>query len=290
MKKILLGALALLSIAAFSSCGKCGDKCGSANDSLSTAYGDYVGLMIGSDFSQFDNHEKADKQALIKGMQLVFGAEDSENSLMGMQIAVQMIRELDQFEKQGLDVNKKEVFAAFKKAFMADSINMIEISKATEQFRMLYEAAQAKAQDKANAEKAQSPEAVQSKMSAEAAIADLTANNPDAKTTESGLVYVIEEAGTAPTPDANATVVVNYTGKHLNGEIFDSSEGRGSATFNLQGVVPGFREGLMLLGKGGKATLYIPGELAYGVNGMPQAGIAPNEMLVFDVELLDIQQ
>jgi FKBP-type peptidyl-prolyl cis-trans isomerase len=56
----------------------------------------------------------------------------------------------------------------------------------------------------------------------------------------------------------------------------------------MQGVVPGFREGLMLLGKGGKATLYIPASLAYGANGVPQAGIGPNATLIFEVELIDI--
>ncbi|MDE6526437.1 MAG: FKBP-type peptidyl-prolyl cis-trans isomerase, partial [Muribaculaceae bacterium] len=114
------------------------------------------------------------------------------------------------------------------------------------------------------------------------------AENADVRTTESGLSYLIANEGDGQHPDENATVVVNYTGKHIDGEVFDTTDGRGPATFNLQGVVPGFREGLMLLGKGGKATLYIPGKLAYGNQGQPAAGIGPNEMLIFDVELLDV--
>ena len=110
------------------------------------------------------------------------------------------------------------------------------------------------------------------------------------KVAESGLAYVIEVPGVDPKPEANATVEVNYTGKLIDGTVFDTTDGRGPATFNLQGVVPGFREGIMLLGKGGKATLYIPGSLAYGVNGAPQAGIGPNQLLIFDVELLDIKE
>ncbi len=55
-----------------------------------------------------------------------------------------------------------------------------------------------------------------------------------------------------------------------------------------RGVVPGFGEGLKMLKKGGKATLYIPGKLGYGVNGQPAAGIGPNQMLVFDVEIVDV--
>ena len=119
-------------------------------------------------------------------------------------------------------------------------------------------------------------------------VADLQAKDSSVKTTASGLAYKIEDEGQGEKAKENSTVVVNYTGRHLNGDVFDSTDGREPATFNLQGVVPGFREGIMLLGKTGRATLYIPGELAYGANGQPAAGIGPNEMLVFDVEVLDI--
>ena len=71
----------------------------------------------------------------------------------------------------------------------------------------------------------------------------------------------------------------------MDGTVFDSSE---DARLSPAGVVPGFGEGLEMLGKGGKATLYIPGKLAYGVDGAPRAGIGPNAMLIFDIEGLDV--
>ena len=72
---------------------------------------------------------------------------------------------------------------------------------------------------------------------------------------------------------------------HLDGKTFDENP---SANFNLAGVVPGFREALMMLAPGGEGTFYIPGSLAYGINGMPPAGIGPDEMLVFKVKLLEV--
>lgn len=288
MKKIILGAVALLAVASFTSCDKKGEKSTSTNDSLATAYGEYVGSMINTDFSGMGEKTKADKQEFVRGMQIVFGAEASENNMLGMQVALQMLRELDGLEKQGLEVNKAAVMNAFKQSFLNDSIGSVDVTRATVEFRRLYEEATTAAQAKAAEEKAQAPDAVENGNKGDKAIADLKAQNPNAKVTDSGLAYVIENEGTAPKPDENATVVVNYTGKHLDGEVFDSTDGRGPATFNLQGVVPGFREGLMLIGKGGKATLYIPGKLAYGVNGNPNGGIGPNEMLVFEVELLDV--
>ena len=76
-------------------------------------------------------------------------------------------------------------------------------------------------------------------------------------------------------------------GKLVNGNVFDTTEKRGEpAQFNLGGVIPGFKEGLQKVGKGGKITLYIPSKLGYGEQALP--GIPPNSTLVFDVEIIDV--
>ena len=288
MKKILMGVAVLGMAAAFTACNKCADNsCKTANDSLSTAYGEYVGSMINADFMRFDNHEKSDKEAFLRGMQIVFGADDSKNTQMGMQVALQLSGELAQMKQPGLEVDRVAVMNAFKAAFLNDSVDYGQLSVASDQFRMLYQRAIDEAQATKEAEKAAAGEVDNIKAGQEY-VEKFKAENPEAKTTNNGLTYLIETEGEAPTPAEDATVVVNYTGKHINGEVFDSTDGRGPATFNLQGVVPGFREGLMLLGKGGKATLVIPGSLAYGPNGAGN-DIQPNETLIFDVELLDIQ-
>lgn len=108
------------------------------------------------------------------------------------------------------------------------------------------------------------------------------------KVTESGLYYEIIEAGSAEKPKATDTVKVHYTGKLVDGKTFDSSVDRGEPVeFPLNQVIPGWTEGLQLIGKGGKAKLYIPSNLAYGEQGAPGV-IPPFATLVFDVELLDI--
>ena len=117
----------------------------------------------------------------------------------------------------------------------------------------------------------------------------IKAENPDIKTSESGLSYVISAPGEAPMPADTSVVVVNYVGKLADGTVFDQSPEGQPATFGVNQVIPGFREGLKMLGKGGKATLYIPGNLAYGEQGVPQAGIGPNAMLIFDIEVVDVK-
>ena len=288
MKKLILGACAVMALATVS-CGKCGDgSCSTpTSDSLSVAYGDYVGSVLGMDFQNKENADKQKKE-FVRGMQIVFGADEDRNTQMGMQVALQMAGELSQMKEQGIEVDRVAVMNAFKAAFLNDSVDFGRMSASSDNFRMLYQRALNEAQA-AKASESEAAEANDNVKAGEEYVAQFKAENADAKTTDNGLTYLIEVQGENPTPAADATVVVNYTGKHINGEVFDSTDGRGPATFNLQGVVPGFREGLMLLGKGGKATLVMPGNLAYGANGTPDGSIQPDETLIFDVELLDIQ-
>lgn len=108
--------------------------------------------------------------------------------------------------------------------------------------------------------------------------------------TDSGLQYEVIEEGTGAQPAAGDTVVVQYTGTLIDGTKFDSSRDRGeAATFPVDGVIPGFSEGLKLMKKGGKAKIYIPGNLGYGPQGAG-ATIPPNATLIFDLELVDVQK
>jgi FKBP-type peptidyl-prolyl cis-trans isomerase len=104
----------------------------------------------------------------------------------------------------------------------------------------------------------------------------------------SGLRYDIVQEGAGPSPKADETVKVHYTGKLIDGTVFDSSVQRGEpAEFPLDQVIPGWTEGIQKMKKGGKIKLYVPPSLGYGDDGRP--GIPPGSTLVFDVELLDIK-
>ena len=107
--------------------------------------------------------------------------------------------------------------------------------------------------------------------------------------TESGLLYRIDLKGDDTLkPMATDVVNVDYEGTLRDGTVFDSSYKRGEPIeFSLSGVIPGWTEGLQLVGKGGQITLWIPAELAYGARGA--GSIGPNEALMFKVELHDIK-
>ena len=99
------------------------------------------------------------------------------------------------------------------------------------------------------------------------------------KVTESGLQYEVLESGKGDSPKASDNVEVHYTGKLIDGTVFDSSVERGvPASFGVTQVIPGWVEALQLMHEGDKWRLYIPSDLAYG----------PNMTLIFDVELLRV--
>jgi len=108
------------------------------------------------------------------------------------------------------------------------------------------------------------------------------------KTTASGLQYLVKEAGTGPSPSPTDEVEVHYEGRLLNGEVFDSSiEKNRTITFALNGVIPGWTEGLQLMKEGAKYTFFIPSDLAYGPRGSG-AQIGPDATLIFEVELIKV--
>ena len=128
------------------------------------------------------------------------------------------------------------------------------------------------------------------RASKEALKAYLAENGIEAQPSETGLVYVCTKPGKGPKPANNQTVKVHYTGKLLDGTVFDSSVDRGEPfefQLGVHQVIPGWDEGIAMMSKGEKGILYIPSELAYGPR---QAGqIPPYSNLVFEVELLDFK-
>jgi FKBP-type peptidyl-prolyl cis-trans isomerase len=112
--------------------------------------------------------------------------------------------------------------------------------------------------------------------------------NPEAKQTESGLVYCPTTEGQGASPSLQSTVEVHYHGSLTDGTVFDSSVERGQTiSFPLGGVIKGWQEGLLLMKEGGKATLVCPADIAYGDAGSGDV-IAPGATLKFDVELFKV--
>jgi peptidylprolyl isomerase len=124
----------------------------------------------------------------------------------------------------------------------------------------------------------------------EAAAKQTAGKASDTVKTPSGLKYIVLKKGAGPTPKAGQTVKAHYTGKFLDGKVFDSSIPRGEPIAFPVGkgqVIKGWDEAILTMSKGEKRVLIIPPQLAYGPDGM--GPIPPNSTLIFEVELVDFQ-
>jgi peptidyl-prolyl cis-trans isomerase A (cyclophilin A) len=142
------------------------------------------------------------------------------------------------------------------------------------------------------------------KAAEEAFYADFMAKYPNAKKTESGLLYIINKEGVGEYPQNGQTIAVDYVGTFADGSLFDTSIEEVAKAKNVynpqrpyaplefpvgQGrVIPGWDEGMKLFKKGGEGILIIPGKLGYGERGYPGV-IPPNAALIFEVTLVDIK-
>lgn len=186
------------------------------------------------------------------------------------------------FRASGIESLNVADFAEGVQAVFSGSTDLkMSYDEAKEEIRKYFTAMQERQQ----AEAAKAGE--QNRRLGAAYLAD-NGKRPEVVTTASGLQYEIIRKGEGATPKDTDRVKVHYTGRLIDGTVFDDSVERGEpATFGVTQVIPGWVEALQLMPVGSKWRLHIPSELAYGPNGAGGV-IGPDAVLVFDVELLEI--
>ena len=187
----------------------------------------------------------------------------------------------ENFHKQGLDLDPAVFAKAFAEAFntgkaaMSDQDMQTVLAAAAQEIRKKQAAVQAQ---KAEQAKTEGDKFLSENKSKEGVVA-----------LPSGLQYKVLKAGTGEKPTLEDTVVCNYKGTLINGTEFDASEKHGGpASFPVKGVIAGWTEALQLMPVGSKWQLFVPSNLAYGVQGPPDIG--PNATLIFEVELVSVQK
>ena len=214
------------------------------------------------------------------------GSFTNEAQKLGYSIGIDVGNTLKQ-QFSGMDVDLNAIADGLKDSFAGKpKLTEAEMKKVVDAFRekMMEKmmADQAKRQEKASADAPKNLEAGKKFL-------EENAKKPGVKTTASGLQYQVIKEGDGPTPKPTDTVSVHYKGTLIDGTEFDSSYSRGEPTsFGVGDVIKGWTEGLQLMKVGSKYKFFIPSNLAYGERG---AGgqIGPNSTLVFEVELLKIE-
>lgn len=289
MKKIILGfaSLAMLALGACSGNNSAGDAekhelSKEFTDSVSQIYGKMVGGYVLNDFLNFSEEMKNDqtREDMIRGIRIALSEGNNDGVAIGMQIGVKILQEMQQFDEMGLHLDANILLGQFIKAFNEDSVDMVALRTLSNSLSNAMSQARVVQHEKKIAELANSPEAQQNAISGKAFL-DKKRTEEGVNATESGLLYTVEVAGDTSGITDNAPLNVIYKGMLIDGTVFDQ---RTEAVAMAPGsVVPGFGEGMKLIGKGGKGTLYIPAELAYGVEA-PEV-IGPNQVLVFEIEI-----
>lgn len=199
--------------------------------------------------------------------------KDKFSYAMGIALSSQLM--------QVLDANAASIDRPTTIEALVDALNDKELKMTEEEVQIVLNAERARQEAEASE--------IAAKM-AEAGAAFLAQNKTQQgwNETASGLQYKTVTEGTGASPTAEQTVKVHYAGTLTDGKQFDSSYERGEPVeFPLNGVIPGWTEGLQLMKVGGKTEFAIPSDLAYGPQGRPS--IPPNSVLLFTVELLEIK-
>lgn len=185
------------------------------------------------------------------------------------------------FRSSGIPTIDIADFTAGLSVVYGDAEQKMTYAEAKTEIQKYFEAMAARQQEEMQAK---------AKINEEAGITYLAKNKErqEVLTTPSGLQYEVIKEGNGKQPTANDSVTVHYTGRLIDGTVFDSSVDRGEpATFGVTQVIPGWVEALQMMKEGAQWRLYIPSALAYGPNGAGNA-IGPNETLIFDVELIKV--
>lgn len=295
MKKIFFGLAAALALFGASSCGDGNSGGGnervfsaSASDSLNMSFAEFAGYTFAE---RIDAAMKEDstitKEAFLKGLQYVMDADTASAYRIGMDIGMNMAAQFVQYEKMGVTLDKKKWMEGFKKALFADSVpTQMEMMKYQQNFQMWNDSLH-NAKHRYDVEAAESsPQAQANLQESVKYLNEVKSKDASVKETPSGLVYKIDNAGEGEKINNKDRVMLKCNVKALKGQNPPSIPS--TNPMPMSQLTKGLQEGLMMLGKGGKATFYVPAKLAYDAEMAGRMGLEPNTVFIYEVEVLDI--
>ncbi len=180
-------------------------------------------------------------------------------------------------------------FDAFKKG-LQDVLDSADLMVSTEEGQVIIQAYGQKKQMEQMAKQQQEQEAMYGNVKEDGEkFIEENKSKEGVQVTASGLQYTVLSEGSGKQPTETSVVKVHYTGMSIDGTVFESSKDNGEPVeFPVNQVIPGWTEGLQLMKEGAKYKFFIPQELAYGANVRPGGPIKPFQALVFEVELIKV--
>ena len=270
MKKMILAIAMLMAMGMQSASAATEAEFKAQQDSLSKAYGKYFGLVLAY---MGEQDKKINIDEFFKAFDVVMQADTANQGYMnGLFVGMELTSKMMQNKlHKGITLDKALMVQALKDAVATKGLDQSTVSKAYSDMAVLE----------------QNPKTIAMKKAGEEYIAKIMAAGEGYVKTASGLVYKMEKQGNGKCYGDNEEVRMLYTGKHVDGSIFDQS--RDTTSLNSGRVVEGFKEALMLMSPGAKMIAVLPSDIAYGDQGAGrrQSGeysINPGETLVFEIE------
>jgi FKBP-type peptidyl-prolyl cis-trans isomerase len=295
MRKFILSlGVAALVGGALTSCGN-----GSNASQEDQAFGDSIAVALGqygavnqqqmlarmkANMSPED-FAKINKDDFMAGLKSVMEADTAKMSyFQGVQAGLQLMQQITGIaQSTDYPISPKKVYEAFKEVYSLDSVSNPEtyMNNIQEVSQKLQERAQAREEKRIS-------ESEENKTNIKAGEAYVAKVLKEGYTkAASGIAYKIDNPGTGDKIQPSDKVTINYKGMKTDGTVFDATKDR-PYTSSASAFIPGFNEALSMLAKGGKMTVVIPGDQAYGLHGAGSQ-IGPNETLVFDIEVVDVE-
>lgn len=282
MKKVILAIAMLMAMGMQSASAATEAEFKAQQDSLSKAYGKYFGLVLAY---MGEQDKKINIDEFFKAFDVVMQADTANQGYMnGLFVGMELTSKMMQNKlHKGITLDKALMVQALKDAVATKGLDQSIVSKAYSDMAVLEQNTELMG-------RAFNPKTIAMKKAGEEYIAKIMAAGEGYVKTASGLVYKMEKQGNGKCYGDNEDVRMLYTGKHVDGSIFDQS--RDTTSLNSGRVVEGFKEALMLMSPGAKMIAVLPSDIAYGDQGAGrrQSGeysINPGETLVFEIETFE---
>lgn len=297
MKKLLVmaGAAALMGLSACSGSGSSSVKAGLDSlftaqeaDTMATALATYEGWSNSDRFAAEMQRDKSlNKADFIKGFRYGFDADSAKAFTYGLYTAFNINATLMTWESQGVSVDRAAFLKEFEKAFANDSVNALDLMEARDHSNLMMRRLNSAMARYENYLIESSDEAVANVDRSRQYIDSVAKADSQVKVKASGVAMKIADAGAEPKVTDSDFVLMHYSGRTIDGREFDRADQANARYIPVSTRIPGLKEALKELGKGGKATVYIPGKEAYGAGKSRRYRLGPNEMVIYDVEVRD---
>ena len=257
MKKMILAIAMLMAMGMQSASAATEAEFKAQQDSLSKAYGKYFGLVLAY---MGEQDKKINIDEFFKAFDVVMQADTANQGYMnGLFVGMELTSKMMQNKlHKGITLDKALMVQALKDAVATKGLDQSAVSKAYSDMAVLEQNTELMG-------RAFNPKTIAMKKAGEEYIAKIMAAGEGYVKTASGLVYKMEKKGNGKCYGDNEDVRMLYTGKHVDGSIFDQS--RDTTSLNSGRVVEGFKEALMLMSPGAKMIAVLPSDIAYGDQG-----------------------